>query len=1215
MKAQTKLPVRGLKSFLTISTLLIAATLFSQDTYSDTLNCDGGTPTFIVDLEGAPDSLWVSDPASRDGSCCFPPDDNCVQFSLTLDSTATGIIFYIPDGCGASPTGALFYQVDCGPLTSVGTALCLDGPGPYTITFCKPGNNENCYSIKSISAPKESDDITITDACLDSLWITGLDEPTITWTSIFPGEIGEYDYLLDCTEGCDTVIVEADPGGYYPELVKFQVCGVSLGGCAGDPHCDTLAVAIVPSLEVMIEPEEPTICFGGTGVDLGAIAIGGAEPYTYTWNTSDTTAGIFVTEPGIYFVEIGDGTGCAIAYDTVEVTEYDALITADAGPDITICALPSPTVDLTGLITGSTTAIWSGGAGVFDADETDLTPTYTPSDYELESGSATLILTTTDNGSCPGGEDTITIYFPKFTTDVTAIPENVDCFGNATGAIDVLATGGALPLTYEWDTGDLTEDLEGLIVGEYALIMTDDNGCTDSLMITILEPEALEEWAILENISCYDFEDGGIDLTVTGGTIAYSFEWDTGEITEDIAGVGAGLYAFTITDANGCLLAGEYELTQPTDLIFEHTVTAVSCNGFADGSVDVTLIGGVPGYIFNWDTGDLTEDITGLIVGTYNLTATDENGCEKSLSVLINEPEELELTAEIIDVLCFGEATGSIDVSVLGGTPDYYYTWSTGEISEDVTGLVAGTYLLEVVDANGCIQDESFSITQPDILTADFIIENIACFGDSTGTIDLSVSGGIGVYEYLWSNGEVLEDIATLEADIYTVTITDENGCELIAATTLTEPTALDASIEGTDVTCIDAADGIADLTVVGGIPPYTFEWDTGDVTITEEDLIDMEAGIYYIEITDDNGCLLSDSISIAEPIDFDAGPDTNLVACSNDGIIDLSEFLFATATGAWSEVTTSGQFNPITGEFDLNDLPSGVYVFNYVIPVFTPCTDTLAQFIVVVHPIPAVIFDADEVMGCAPLKTSFSNLTAYEGSSCVWNMGDGTIIEECGSFYHSYEYPGSYDVSLEITTEYGCSNFFTAESFITIFEGPEAAFTSTPDFPSIQDPEVEFTNLSYNAVAYNWNFGDGSSESTVENPYHLFPDTGNESYRVCLIAYSDMGCTDTAHQIIKVEDVLLFYVPNAFTPDGDDYNNDFRPIMTSGYDVYDYHLRIFNRWGETVFESMNAEYGWDGTYGNNGLVKDDVYIWTLDFSETMSSKRHTHTGHVTVLK
>ena len=172
-----------------------------------------------------------------------------------------------------------------------------------------------------------------------------------------------------------------------------------------------------------------------------------------------------------------------------------------------------------------------------------------------------------------------------------------------------------------------------------------------------------------------------------------------------------------------------------------------------------------------------------------------------------------------------------------------------------------------------------------------------------------------------------------------------------------------------------------------------------------------------------------------------------------------------------------------------------------------------------------------------------------------------------------------------------------------------------SPTAISIEDTEVQFENESQYADTYEWNFGYGGMGSYQTDPLHTFPLVGNVSYSITLIASNPAGCADTVEAIITIEDQLIFFVPNVFTPDGNSINNSFLPIFTSGFDVYDYHLTIFNRWGEVMFESYNAVGGWDGTYGNQGLVEDGVYVWQIEFGVTMSDKRHKHRGHVTVLK
>ena len=271
-------------------------------------------------------------------------------------------------------------------------------------------------------------------------------------------------------------------------------------------------------------------------------------------------------------------------------------------------------------------------------------------------------------------------------------------------------------------------------------------------------------------------------------------------------------------------------------------------------------------------------------------------------------------------------------------------------------------------------------------------------------------------------------------------------------------------------------------------------------------------------------------------------------------------------------------------------------------------------QVTVTVNPLPVIAFMGDDLYGCEPHTVNFTNQST-EQFNCVWDFGDGNSVNNCGPVSNTYTGAGTYDVTLTVTSIDGCTSTATYTDYVEVAPYPVAAFTYAPNDINIMDTEVEFTNNSIYADSYEWNFGDLTPNSFDTDPTHVFPDQGGGNYTVTLLAISNAGCTDTAQVVIIVDDVLIFYVPNIFTPDGNSVNNEFLPIFSGGLDIYDYHLTIFNRWGEIVFESYNVAGGWNGHYGNGGLVVDGVYVWQLEFGETMSDKKHKHRGHVTVLK
>jgi len=266
------------------------------------------------------------------------------------------------------------------------------------------------------------------------------------------------------------------------------------------------------------------------------------------------------------------------------------------------------------------------------------------------------------------------------------------------------------------------------------------------------------------------------------------------------------------------------------------------------------------------------------------------------------------------------------------------------------------------------------------------------------------------------------------------------------------------------------------------------------------------------------------------------------------------------------------------------------------------------------INPTPMVSFVADTLSGCAPFVVNFTNTTPGTTQNCVWNFGGSGYGQLCGNITHTFLNPGTYTVSLSLQGGGACPSSSTITNYITVVAPPVADFSFLPQLPNIDDSEVEFTNTSDFASNYLWDFGDNTS-STDTSPVHIFPIDPNVDYLVTLYAYNSVGCMDSMIQMITVEDVLTFFIPNTFTPDGDALNQMFSPVFTSGVDPYDFHMIIFDRWGQILFESYNPQVGWTGTYSNQGVVPDGTYIWQIEFKETMSDKRHTHNGHVTILK
>jgi gliding motility-associated-like protein len=461
-----------------------------------------------------------------------------------------------------------------------------------------------------------------------------------------------------------------------------------------------------------------------------------------------------------------------------------------------------------------------------------------------------------------------------------------------------------------------------------------------------------------------------------------------------------------------------------------------------------------------------------------------------------------------------------------------------------------------------------------------------------------------------------------------TSVLTSINGCDSTVVTNATMNPIIVLSLVSTDPAPCGPTDGTV---TIGGLTPataYNVSYNANPVANMTTDangeiLIDnLSAGTYtdfYIEHP--NGC----STLLGGQVVFNAYQTPSMVL-ANQEVCEADNLLIQTfssnpagSTFDWTADLDVGFGLAGTGDIGsfvgVNGTPIAVVSTVKVIPTSAQgCVGLPVDFTVTVSPLPVMIFTGP-AQGCEPLIVEFTNTTATVGQNCIWTFGTGATATGSIASY-TYQYAGTYDVGLTVTSAEGCVASDLAVDYVQVTSTPVAAFAYTPQITDVSDTEVEFTNNSIDADYYEWSFGDASMLNNEENPIHNYPDVAGQ-YHITLLATNNNGlCTDSAEAYITINDLLIYYVPNAFTPDGDAFNNTFTPVFTSGFDPYNYHLTVFNRWGEIIFESYNAAIGWDGTYPNGGeLCQDGVYVWRIEFKETKSDKRIAEQGHVALLK
>lgn len=462
---------------------------------------------------------------------------------------------------------------------------------------------------------------------------------------------------------------------------------------------------------------------------------------------------------------------------------------------------------------------------------------------------------------------TFNITGPAAALSATTGQTNVNCYGNASGGASVNPEGGTAPYTYLWATGETTASISNKPIGNYSVTITDNKGCTINKSFTIIQPAAaLSATTGQTNVLCNGAATGGASVSPSGGTSPYTYLWSNGQTASSISSVTSGNYSVTITDFNGCTLAKSFTISQPAGPMTATTLqTDILCYGDNTGSAGVTVSGGTPGYTYLWNNGATAASISNLTSGNYSVTITDANGCNLIKNFTITAPAAaLSGTTSQTNILCYG-STGSATVAVSGGTQAYSYSWSPfGGNAATANNLTAGDYSVLVTDANGCTLTKNYTITAPASPLSAVTSQTATCFGGSTGTAGVSVSGGTAPYTYLWSTGDQTADITGLSANAYSVTITDANGCTHTENITIGgSAAAINTTITPTWPLCNGDANGSATVAVTGGVAPYTYLWSNGGQT---DAISGLTAGNYSVIVTDANQCSATESFTLYEP-------------------------------------------------------------------------------------------------------------------------------------------------------------------------------------------------------------------------------------------------------------------------------------------------------------------------------------------------------------
>ena len=642
---------------------------------------------------------------------------------------------------------------------------------------------------------------------------------------------------------------------------------------------------------------DPALTYPGAGAN--------SVSWTVSWKAPTAPANTTITYYAIANISNGndDDSGDLI------ITSSASGMLNGGGANLMVSITNSNDILCNGGNSGNATAVASGGASPYTYHWSNGINNATINNVP----SGTYSVTATDND---GATATASIFLdqpPPLAFQPPSIT-NVSCFGGANGSIQAGATGGVSPYIFNWSNGSSGTTISGLIAGSYTVTVTDDNSCTKMATYQVTQPQAIMINLVnLTHETCSGEDDGAITISVTGGANPIFVEWSNGFIGTTITGLSPDTYSVTVTDNNDCTKTASYTVNPGGVVnVTLQQIQHVTCNGGNNGAISVTASGGQVPYTYSWSNGGSGPSITNLTAGNYLVTATDNVGCQIVKLYTVNQPGPITIVINASGQnLCSGDSLVNLTAVPTGDAPPFTGSWSNGAQGLTNLHLPAGTYTVTITDNTGCTSTASKVVTAPSQVVVAVTTTDETAVSANDGTAEAAASGGTPGYTYLWSNTATTDSIGGLAPGLYTVTITDTNGCTATGSGQVDVfGCSLDISL-GPDVFICE------NDTITISAPPglVSYVWSNGSTTPS----ISVDAGgEYCVTVTDANNCQDVDCVIVTEddfpeiacPVINESAPGLNDGAIQCDSITGIVSYL-------WSNGATTASITGLTpGEY-----------------------------------------------------------------------------------------------------------------------------------------------------------------------------------------------------------------------------------------------------------------------------------------------------------
>jgi gliding motility-associated-like protein len=750
---------------------------FGESSGTINLTVWGGTPPYSFNWNSGASTEDLVNISSGNYNVVISDSKNCANtssYEITQPDIVIGTMSATDVGCYGDGSGSVSIDLVGGSL-------------PYHYSWFNSTTlfAQNESTMTNMSAEEYHVVVTDQNGCIYSDSIEISEPPELSANAVTLSDI-------DCFGGSNGELNMTPEGGSPPYSFSWANSQMASYGDSEDLNNVPASVYTVsitdlnlctyslsheifqPSTAIFVESQITDVkCFGENTGEVELNIQGGTSPFQISWSNGQSTSQIGNLSSDVYTYTVIDANLCpfsnAVTVDQpsevldVNYTVVDVLCNGDHSGSISLAPFG-----------GTPPYLYSWANTTFQLSVVSSSINNFPSqDY---------IFQVTDSQGCLIS-DTISIQEPPVLTANFSVT-HILCKDDSTGQITTNIGGGNDPYSFAWTNGSVSSDLEFLTAGLYEILITDDNNCTRIDQVVVEEPELeLVSSYQIENVTCYNGENGSIDVNIQGGTSPYNYSWSSQDTTANVEGLSGGLYTLVITDENACLLIDTITVIQPDPIVLNEVIQPPSCYGFSDGNIDIQPEGGTAPYQFTWFDSDFAlasqnEDLDSVYTDVYQLELYDSNLCFYEVFIEVNEPDSLNLDYTLNETPCPGEATGELELQASGGTPEYFYTWSNGTDTEIAENLTSGIYHVDVFDSNGCSDSLNIEIPYVDPIEITFDKTNLSCIDQSDGSATALVSGGYGGYNYMWFDNSTLSYHENLDNTWYTLLVTDVLDCQ-----------------------------------------------------------------------------------------------------------------------------------------------------------------------------------------------------------------------------------------------------------------------------------------------------------------------------------------------------------------------------------------------------------------------------------------------------